>query len=77
MPIDLSAVNWVYVGVLSVFAFVATVIGNILSLNHRGIAAILAAIVFAALFVGWTYYAAADATRAGLTCRAPIADIDL
>jgi uncharacterized membrane protein YuzA (DUF378 family) len=45
MPIDLSAVNWVYVGVLSVFAFVATVIGNI-----------LAAIVFAALFVGWTYY---------------------
>jgi len=56
MPIDLSAVNWVYVGVLSVFAFVATVIGNILSLNHRGIAAILAAIVFAALFVGWTYY---------------------
>ena len=56
MPIDLSSVDWVYVGVLAVFAFFATVVGNLLSFNHRGIAAFLAALVFAALFVAWTYY---------------------
>ncbi|MBV8792251.1 MAG: hypothetical protein JO205_13010 [Pseudolabrys sp.] len=56
IPIDFSHVDWVYVGVLAVFAFLATVVGNLLSLNHRGIAAVLAAIIFAALFVAWTYY---------------------
>jgi hypothetical protein len=56
MPIDLATVNWVYVGVLAVFAFLASIVGNLLSFNHRGFAALVAAIVFAALFVGWTYY---------------------
>lgn len=56
MPIDWSTVNWVYVGVLAVFAFFATVVGNLLSFNHRGVAAFLAALVFAALFVAWSYY---------------------
>lgn len=56
MPIDLAAVDWVYVGVLSVFAFLAALVGNLLSLNHRGVASFLAAILFAAMFVGWTYY---------------------
>jgi hypothetical protein len=56
MPIDLSAVDWVYVGVLAVFAFFATVAGNLLSFNHRGVAAFLAALVFSGLFVAWTYY---------------------
>jgi hypothetical protein len=56
MPIDFAAVNWVYVGVLAVFAFLATIIGNLLAFNHRGLAAILSALVFAALFVAWTYY---------------------
>ena len=56
IPIDWAHVDWVYVGVLSVFAFLAAVIGNLFSLNHRGFAAILTALVFAALFVAWTYY---------------------
>lgn len=56
IPIDLAAVNWIYVGVLAVFVFLATIIGNLLSLNNRGLAAILAAVIFAALFVAWTYY---------------------
>jgi hypothetical protein len=56
MPIDLSAVDWVYVGVLAVLAFFATVVGNLLSFNHRGVAALLAAAAFAGLFVAWTYY---------------------
>jgi hypothetical protein len=56
MPIDLSTVDWLYVSVLAVLAFVATGVGNLLSFNHRGLAAFLAALIFAALFVGWTYY---------------------
>ena len=47
MPIDLSTVDWLYVAVLAVLAFFATVVGNLLSFNHRGIAA---------FFLCWTYY---------------------
>jgi Gpi18-like mannosyltransferase len=56
LPIDLAAVNWVYVGVLAVFVFLSAFIGNLLSLNHRGLASVLAAIVFAVIFVAWTYF---------------------
>lgn len=56
MPIDLATVDWVYVGVLAVLAFFATVVANLLSFSHRGTAAVLSAIIFAALFVAWTYY---------------------
>ena len=40
MPIDWAAVNWVNVGLLSAFAFLATLIGGILSFNNRWIGAI-------------------------------------
>ena len=56
MPIDLAAVNWLYVAVLAVFVFVATWVGNLLSFSHRGMAALLSALAFAGLFVFWTYY---------------------
>jgi hypothetical protein len=56
VPIDFSHVDWVYAGVLAVFAYFSTWLGNILSFNHRGFAALLAAAVFAVLFVAWTYY---------------------
>jgi hypothetical protein len=56
MPIDLATVDWIYVGVLAVLAFLATVIANLLSFNHRGLAAVLSAVLFAAMFVAWTYY---------------------
>lgn len=56
MPIDFAQVDWLYVGVLAVLAFLATIVANLLSFNHRGIAAVLSAVVFAALFVAWTYY---------------------
>jgi hypothetical protein len=56
MPIDLGNVDWTYVGVLAVFAFFATGLGNLLSFNHRGMAAVLSAAVFAAIFVFWSYY---------------------
>ena len=56
MPIDLAAVDWLYVAVLAVFVLVASLVGNLLSFNHRGFAALLSAVLFVALFVGWTYY---------------------
>ena len=56
MPIDLMQVDWLYVAVLAVFVFLSTLIGNLLSFNHRGAAAGLAALAFVALFVAWTYY---------------------
>jgi len=56
MPIDLAAVNWLYVIVLAILVFVSTFVGNILSFHHRMMAALLSAIVFAGLFVFWTYY---------------------
>jgi len=56
MPIDLLSVNWIYVGVLAVFVFVATFVGNLLSFNHRGWAALLSALAFAVMFIFWTYY---------------------
>jgi hypothetical protein len=56
MPIDLASVNWIYVGVLAVFVFIASLIGNFLAFYHRGFAALLTALLFAAAFVFWSYY---------------------
>jgi len=56
MPIDLGQVDWLYVAVLAVFAFVANAVANLLSFNRRGIAAGLAAVLFAVIFVFWTIY---------------------
>ncbi|MGH6727806.1 MAG: hypothetical protein ACREB8_14880 [Pseudolabrys sp.] len=56
MPIDLAAVNWLYVAILAVFVFVSTLIGNVLSFSHRGMAALLSALVFVGVFVMWSYY---------------------
>ncbi len=56
MPIDLAQVDWLYVVLLAVFAYLATLIGNLLSFGHRGISAVLSAVAFAAIFVAWTYY---------------------
>ena len=56
MPIDLASVNWLYVVILAVFVFVASLIGNFLSFGRRGSGALLTAILFAAAFVVWSYY---------------------
>lgn len=53
MPSDLGQVDWLYVAVLAVFAFVANVVANLLSFKRRGLAAVLAAAVFAAIFIFW------------------------
>jgi hypothetical protein len=56
MPIDLSQVNWLYVAVLTLIACLANLVGNLLSFNHRGMAAFLTAIAFAVMFVAYSYY---------------------
>jgi hypothetical protein len=56
VPIDLASVNWLYVIVLAVFVFVASLIGHLVAFGSRGMGAILSAILFAAMFVGWSYY---------------------
>jgi hypothetical protein len=56
MPIDLASVNWLYVAILAVFVFVASLIGNFMSLGRRGTGALLTAILFAIAFVAWSYY---------------------
>lgn len=56
MPINLLDVNWMYVGVLAVFVFVATFIGNLLAFSSRGWGAFLSALAFVVIFIFWTYY---------------------
>lgn len=57
--IDWSQVNWVPVITLSVLVLVAAFIGNFVNILFSGnpiTGAILTALIFAALFIGWTYY---------------------
>jgi len=56
MPIDLATVDWLYVVILAVFVFFATLIGGVLSFGRRFMGALLSTILFAAAFVFWTYY---------------------
>ena len=56
MPIDFSHVDWIYTGVLAVFVFLSSLIGNLLTFRSRGLGAFLAAVLFAVIFVLWTYY---------------------
>jgi hypothetical protein len=56
MPIDLTAVPWVFVGLMAVLAFVAALLGSLIAFRNRFAGAIIAGILFAAGFVAWNYY---------------------
>jgi hypothetical protein len=56
MPIDLSNVNWLFVALMAVMAFVAALLGSLIAFRNRFAGAILAGILFAAGFVAWNYY---------------------
>jgi hypothetical protein len=56
MPIDLSTVNWGFVGLMALLAFVAALLGSLIAFRNRFLGAILAAILFAIGFVAWNYY---------------------
>lgn len=56
MPVDWGNVSWVYVAVLAIFVFLSSLIGSLLSFRHHLWGSALSALVFAAIFVFWTYY---------------------
>jgi hypothetical protein len=56
MPIDWTAVNWVNLGLLSSFAFVASLVGNVIAFRSKVMGAVLTAILFAAIFIFWNHY---------------------
>jgi uncharacterized membrane protein YkvI len=56
MPIDISAVNWVFVAIMAAIAFISSLVGNIISFKNRFLGAILTGVIFAILFVIWDYY---------------------
>jgi hypothetical protein len=51
IPIDWSNLNWANMSLSAILVFVAALIGNVLSLNNSLIAAIVATLLFAALYV--------------------------
>jgi hypothetical protein len=56
IPIDWASVNWLYVALLAVFVFITSLVGDLLTFNHRGYGALLSALLFAVAFIFWTYY---------------------
>jgi hypothetical protein len=56
MAIDLSTVNWIYVALMAGFAFVAALVGGLISFRNRVGGALIAAILFAAMYVAWNCY---------------------
>jgi hypothetical protein len=51
MPIDWSYLNWANTSISAILVFVAALIGNALSLNNSLIAAVVATLLFAVLYV--------------------------
>ena len=41
---------------MAVFAFIASLLGTLISLSNRFVGAIIAGILFAVIFVAWNYY---------------------
>ena len=56
MPIDLSTVNWLFVILMAVLVFIASLIGNAIALRNVFFGAIITAVLFAVGFVAWNYY---------------------
>jgi hypothetical protein len=56
MPIDVSQVPWLFVGLMAAFAFCAAILGSLISFRNRFVGAIIAGVLFGLFFVGWNYY---------------------
>ena len=56
MPIDLSTVNWMFVTLMAVFAFIAALLGNLIAFRNLFVGSILTGLRFAGMFVVWNYY---------------------
>jgi hypothetical protein len=53
---DLSSVDWVFVGLMTALAFITALLGSLIAFKNRFVGAILAAILFGVGFVAWNYY---------------------
>ena len=56
MNINLSGVDWMFLGLMMGHAFVAALLGSLIAFRNRFVGAILAAILFGVGFVFWNYY---------------------
>lgn len=56
LQFDLAQVDWTYVGVLTIFVFVSTLVGNLVTFRHRALAPLFSAILFGIIFLLWSYY---------------------
>jgi hypothetical protein len=56
MPLDLSTVNWTFVGLMTLLVFVTALLGGLIAFTNRFAGAIIAAVLFGVGFVAWNYY---------------------
>ena len=56
MGIDLSSVDWIFVGLMMALSFVTALLGSLIAFRNRFLGAILGAILFGVGFVAWNYY---------------------
>ena len=54
--LDLSNVNWLFVGLMTALAFITALLGSLIAFKNRFAGAIIAAILFAIGFIAWNYY---------------------
>ena len=55
IPIDFAALPWPAIGLLALLTFVSSLIGHSLTRNAF-VGAIIATIIFVAVYIGWDYY---------------------
>ncbi|MBO0763990.1 MAG: hypothetical protein J2P50_05305 [Hyphomicrobiaceae bacterium] len=55
MPFNVANLPWQAIGLLTGLAFLASLIGHSLTRNAF-VGAIITAIIFAAVYIGWDYY---------------------
>jgi hypothetical protein len=56
MGIDLSSVDWTFVGLMTALAFVTALLGSLIVFRNRFAGAIVGAILFGIGFVFWNYW---------------------
>ena len=54
--LDLSTVNWTFVGLMMALAFITAILGSLIAFRNRFAGAIIAAILFGIGFIAWNYY---------------------
>jgi len=54
--LDLSTVNWTFVGLMTALAFITALLGSFIAFKNRFVGAIIAAILFGIGFIAWNYY---------------------